>query len=838
MRLKPIHFRGNERSPHGSPTLREFVLDDVPDIQLIEGPVECLSGDTEFLTPQGWKRMDQWEEGDTVATWNPDGKKIHFEAPSAYVDKPCEEMLHFRSAHALSMLVSSEHRIPHYDYLGRFTVRTAEALEAHPGRNKIPVNFHIDGPGLNLSDERIRLHVAVSADGCLPKTGQQVRMGLRKQRKKVRIRELLTADRRSWGEFEHSTRETESTFAFDRSGLGKGFGPEWWTCNSRQLAIIVDECVKWDGISGKNGTRFDTSVKQDAEFIQFAVHASGGRATISEVDDHRNPEWSRMYTVHIALPGSPKASVGLRGDHTVIERVKATRKYCFTVSTSFFVARHNGCIFVTGNSGKTVACIGKIYRIICEMPRCTDGIRRSKILIVRPTYGELLQTVVADWLLWFPEALYGSMRWSEPYTYSMKFLDVECEIVFMALIDISPAVLRKLRSTQFTAAWVNEGQYCKLRMFTEIIDRTGRYPREIDCPNYDRRKRVLLDNNAPAEHAHWIRYMRGDVPLPPDMPDDQKMAYVKPKNWRFYRQPPAVFEVKDKETGDFKGYRLNPKAENLQHMGENAYIGNIGGKPRDQIDRDFRNITRPSRSGTPRYPHFDREWHVAENHLSANESRPLILGMDFGLTPGCVFEQVIDGRWYTLWEHVADNEGGEELAISILKILAERFPFARAGAGLLAWGDPQGGWRGSTSSKSTNTSFTILRAKGIPVKHPAPKDNPELRMNIGRKLLRDGVNKGPKVLIDPRCVRLIEALDGGATMVTRTTPDGVTVKEELVKNHHSHIMEAWEYSKWGYGEGADIIKGPEANRHRGRVIDTMKNQKPLAAAGGVMWGVR
>ncbi len=817
---RAIHFRGNEKHPHGSPTLRQVVLDDTHDVILCEGPVECLSGDTEFLTPTGWKRLDQYQAGDKVAVYDPRSGAIRHEYPRAYVDKPCEGFWKFSNAHSLSMVCSDEHRIPHYDYQGRWRIKTAAEMAAQPSRATIPTTFNVGGPGLVLSDEAIRLRVAVSADGCIPSTGNQVRMGLRKTRKKKRIRELLTADGRDWKEFQHSTRPTESTFAFDRSGIEKGFGPGWWQANSRQCEIIIDECLKWDGIDGKNGSRFDTTIKADAEFIQYAAHAIGGRATISEYDDPRNPDWSRMYSVHIAKPDSPKASVGLRVDHTKVERLEAGRKYCFSVSTGFFVARHNGCIFITGNSGKTTAMIGKLYKMMCTIPRCKDGIRRTKFIIVRPTYGELLETVVRDVLDWFPEEEYGEFKWSEPYRYTMKFLDVESEWHFMAFMDASETVLRKLRSTQFTAGWVNEGQYCPLRLFTEIIDRCGRYPPKAQCPNWNRRKRAFLDNNAPPKHAHWIRYMRGDIPLPAEMPDDQKMAYKKPAHWKFYKQPPAVLEVKDPGTGELKGYDLNPKAENLQWMGENAYLGNIAGKPRDQIDRDFRNITRPSRSGTPRYPMFQREYHVSPVNLSPNEGRPVILGMDFGLTPGVVFEQVIDGRWYTLWEHVADNEGAEELALSIKRILAERFSFHRE-SGLLAWGDPQGGWRGASSSSVTNTSFAILRAKGIPVKHPAKKDKPELRMNIGRKLLREGVNQGPRVMIDPRCVRLIEALDGGATMVTRSNGDATYVKEELDKNDHSHICEAWEYSKWGYGEGHDMIRGPEGNRGRGKVINTL-----------------
>jgi hypothetical protein len=477
-------------------------------------------------------------------------------------------------------------------------------------------------------------------------------------------------------------------------------------------------------------------------------------------------------------------------------------------------------------SGKTMACIGKLYKWMCTMPRCVDGIRRSRFIIVRPTYGELRTTVVKDILDVFPEEVYGVFSWSEPYSYKMKFLDVETELVFMAFHDITEAILKKLRSTQFTAGWLNEAQYAKLMLVTIVRDRCGRYPSKKMCPDWDREKRLILDNNAPPTYNHWIRLMRGDTAIPADMPKDQAMAYIKPDDWKFYKQPPAVLEVKD-DQGNLLKYKVNPKAENLQWMGKKAYIGSIAGKSRDQIDRDYRNVTRPSRSGTPRYPQFDRDYHVAKQTLTPNDNLPLILGVDFGMTPAVVFEQVIDRTWYTYAELVFDNADAEELAEAINDVISRKFPFAR-NTGIQPWGDPQGGWKGSNRKK---TSFTILRADGIPIHHPKAKDNPELRMTIGRKVLRDTVNRGPKVIIDPGCVRLIEALDGGATMRQVSVGDAVSVREEIVKNQHSHICEAWEYSKWGYGEGRDLLRSDNTAKPTGRRFDTMANQKGFGKPG-------
>ena len=55
-------------------------------IRGIMGPIGCVKGDVEFLSPSGWVRMDAWD-GHEVAVWNPDGEKVHFEVPE-YVKLP------------------------------------------------------------------------------------------------------------------------------------------------------------------------------------------------------------------------------------------------------------------------------------------------------------------------------------------------------------------------------------------------------------------------------------------------------------------------------------------------------------------------------------------------------------------------------------------------------------------------------------------------------------------------------------------------------------------------------------------------------------------------------
>ncbi|MED5549303.1 MAG: hypothetical protein VX529_08060 [Pseudomonadota bacterium] len=470
-------------------------------------------------------------------------------------------------------------------------------------------------------------------------------------------------------------------------------------------------------------------------------------------------------------------------------------------------------------SGKTVGCIGALYKAMCEMPRCLDGIRRSRWLIVRPTYSELETTVRRDWIDWFNQDLYGKMTETEPFTQTMRFLDVEAEIVMMSFKDASEASIKRLKSTQFTGAWVNECQFAPLRLIVEIIDRTGRYPRKVDCPEYDRRKFAVLDNNAPFTRDHWLLYMRGDTPIPDDMPPDQAMAYKTPHNWKFFKQPPAVFEKKD-AAGNLVGYELNPRAENLQNMGEAPY-SNLGGKARDQIDRDYRNIATADRSGAPRYPDFSRDLHVSDKELTPYDGAAVQIGVDPGGSPGFTIGQSLDGRVYIYHSEEMPNTETLDLARRIKDVLNKRFPFHRQ-TGISVTGDPVGGW-GSLNTKKTTKD--IFAAEGLPYDVPAQKDQPGLRMSTGREVMRQMVRGSPKLVIDGQhCRHLIAALDGGMQM----KPDGTLDKKSLYAN----CGESFEYWLWGAGEAKEILARPEGSR-RAPIQTIPKNSSAFTA--GKRW---
>lgn len=320
----------------------------------------CVSGDTEFLTPHGWKRIDSFC-GDRVAQW--DNGVLNFVYPEKYMVHECDELNHFYH-NRLSMVLSDDHRMPLYDYNGKLVVKSAKEVREKPSRHIVPTNFTVVGSGIDISESMLRLTVAVHADGEVilrkRKGGALNRICLRKDRKKDRLKSLLNNIGIEWREYHNPKRPTEVRYAFFSDIVTKKYD-RFWCASQNQLEIILDEMSYWDGyISGKNGGDicFTTKNKRDADFMQYAAHACNRVASIGvDKKDGQND----VYKVHISHIDSHKSSVTLRVDAISIDRIKADRMYCFEVQSSFWLARHNGRIFVTGNSaggGKSDLLLG------------------------------------------------------------------------------------------------------------------------------------------------------------------------------------------------------------------------------------------------------------------------------------------------------------------------------------------------------------------------------------------------------------------------------------------------------------------------------------------------
>ena len=305
---------------------------------------------------------------------------------------------------------------------------------------------------------------------------------------------------------------------------------------------------------------------------------------------------------------------------------------------------------------------------------------------------------------------------------------------------------------------------------------------------------LIADTNAP-EEDHWWPIMSGEVPIPDHIPIEQARMLVKPDNWSFYSQPPAM-EEKLTDEGSIDNYLESSKAENKKNMLKTYYANLVKGKTKSWIDVYVMNRLGTIQEGKPVYPHFVTETHVATEEIPIAVGVPLYIGVDFGLTPAAVFGQKVRGRWLIQSEIVAIDMGIVRFSELLRQEIATRFSDLE----VLIYGDPAGDFRAQTDE---STPFQILRGAGLRAT-PAPSNSVDLRLESVTAQLNKMADGKSAFLVDRRCPSLIKGFEGGyAYKRIQASGERYDVKPE--KNMYSHIHDALQYLLIGAGEGRSLM---------------------------------
>ena len=326
----------------------------------IGGQSGCVDADTEFFNGTGWVRMSDYVEGDSVLQYDPETKTATLTTPKRYIKKSASEMYHVGTLRgSIDMCLSPDHNFAYLTSKGHMQKKPfAEVMRLHKENvqgfyGRVETAFGYDGDGIPLDDNEIRIMCAVIADGSFAEGLSRCAVNVKKERKKQRMRELL----KDIPHKEYLIHNGYSRFVFKAPRREKVFSAYWYGCNGKQLEIIADEVFYWDGSTDGKGRQFFFSTeKESADFVQFALSATGSRATISS--DCREGQ-KTCYTVIKSRGNSTVSMVSTGGRaKAVIKKMepKDGLQYCFEVDTGYLVLRRNGRIFITGNSGKTHLC--------------------------------------------------------------------------------------------------------------------------------------------------------------------------------------------------------------------------------------------------------------------------------------------------------------------------------------------------------------------------------------------------------------------------------------------------------------------------------------------------
>ena len=423
-------------------------------------------------------------------------------------------------------------------------------------------------------------------------------------------------------------------------------------------------------------------------------------------------------------------------------------------------------------SGKSVASSFEVIRRATMQEPNQQGIRKTRAAIVRETARQLQDTTIKTFHDWFPPGVCGDyMRTTK--TYFFKVGDIECEVMFRALDDSDDVA--NLNSLELTFAWFNECRDINPDIVDAMSKRIGRFPSNKDGgPTWFG---MWGDTNPPTMDSWWYYQMEGL--------DPKDGVSMNDNGWDVFKQPSG----------------RSPQAENILNLPEGYYDtqGRSEEYVRVYIDGEYG----LSSAGQPVYKYFRPDYHMANTQLRYIENgvRPIVIGVDLGLTPAAVIgQQDPRGRVLILDEAISFDMGIQRFVRTILKpLIYERFPSSP----ILIITDPAGVQRAQTDERS---AVDIIKAEGFRVL-PAKTNNVSARLSAVDDFLMRQVDGDSAFLVDPRCTQLKAAMMGGY----RFHPKNGSVE----KNKHSHVAEALQYLMLHIGtagEGAYMLHRRDVKR--------------------------
>lgn len=413
-------------------------------------------------------------------------------------------------------------------------------------------------------------------------------------------------------------------------------------------------------------------------------------------------------------------------------------------------------------SGKSTTCCIEIVRRAIMQNKGKDGIRRSRWLVVRNTYPELKDTTIRTFQEWFsPFIINGKYITTSPPRQVLRFNDVHLEVIFTALD--TPEDTRKLLSLDITGAWLNEARELPKEVIQYLIGRVGRYPAKKDGGASWRG--IIMDTNPPDDNHWWYKSFEVNPSI----------------DFKIFKQPSG----------------LANNAENRENLPNDYYE-----KLLSAMDKQTANVMVHGKYGFVRHgePVYKNIWddniHVASKPLEPLPiimNKPVIIGLDFGLTPAAVFlQKTINGRWLVLYEIIPDTfVGAEQFIPMIKKVMEEKFHPQQK---FDIIGDPAGSQRAQTDAR---TAFDVFRSHGLHTR-PSPTQSTADRLMCVRQPLARIIDNESGFLLSPVCTNIRKAMNGGYHYkISQSTGE---IKEAPEKNEYSHISDALQYGLAGGGE--------------------------------------
>lgn len=366
----PLYWSSKARLTNSADLIRLIIRD------------ECFTGQTELLTPDGWKYISQVSTEDKVAQYDLDGS-ISFINPTKTSTSEVPGIYRFESEQGhVRQEVSPNHRMllerRGYGKVDE-TTYLSEVVTAHSlpqsrlnGYSRFILSgYKAGGSKVELTAEE-RLLIAIQADGSFDTTTRNLEGGLRrngsvsgtipayfslsKPQKVLRLKAL--AEEAGWKLVEGKPRPASGEVKERRNFtlyVPKEYPQDKKLSSISSLENVTSgwcqefilEAAQWDGYQ-PDGHRitWGSVVRENAEFMQAVASLAGFRTHYTVRPDERSDSFSDYYRLQI---GTDSRYAG--GQAVVKEWVNGQQTvYGVQVPSGFLVTRNQGAVNISGNS--------------------------------------------------------------------------------------------------------------------------------------------------------------------------------------------------------------------------------------------------------------------------------------------------------------------------------------------------------------------------------------------------------------------------------------------------------------------------------------------------------
>jgi calcineurin-like phosphoesterase family protein len=311
----------------------------------------CVDGETEILTDGGWKRWEEVGVGDPLPSYNHQTGEIETDRVEEVLVFPdySGEVCTFKGK-SVDLRVTAGHTFIRFSRDGRQMYE--EPASTFFKRKRAVVRRCGVRPrsGLLLSDALLKVWILLAADGNIKESTGLARIHLWKERKKVYVREVLTAAGFAWKELVQADRSSSFNFYVPEELGGyriKGLDRKLLQVSPRQFQVILEAYRYSDGRAVGKGTLIWTSKEREADLLQaLAVQSGYGVTKLCRPGTGFSSRPSYQLSI---FPADVQVLPNV-GGRVEWEQVEEELFWCIRCRNRNFFMRRGGKVHLTGNS--------------------------------------------------------------------------------------------------------------------------------------------------------------------------------------------------------------------------------------------------------------------------------------------------------------------------------------------------------------------------------------------------------------------------------------------------------------------------------------------------------